>query len=167
MRTLPHDLRYKLKEPIGALAKNDKELLRLLQDERYIVSLGDMVTYTLLKNDFSPIVCVVDFIIKRRRYPVDMKKLIQQYESKKIYVKNPAGCISDEMWNALEFTLKHIDEGPFTIEVDGEEDLASLPAIYMAPKDVTIIYGLPNKGVVVVKATEENKKKVKEILDKM
>ncbi|MCK4233734.1 DUF359 domain-containing protein, partial [candidate division WOR-3 bacterium] len=33
--------------------------------------------------------------------------------------------------------------------------------------DVTIIYGLPNRGVVVVKPTEEHKRKVKEILDKM
>ena len=31
MRTLPHDLRYKLKEPIGALAKNDKEFGRYLR----------------------------------------------------------------------------------------------------------------------------------------
>jgi uncharacterized protein (UPF0218 family) len=37
----------------------------------------------------------------------------------------------------------------------------------LAPPDVTIIYGLPNKGVVVVKASDENKQKVKEILDEM
>ncbi|MCK4902903.1 MAG: DUF359 domain-containing protein, partial [Thermoplasmatales archaeon] len=48
-----------------------------------------------------------------------------------------------------------------------EEDLASLAAIYMAPSDVTIIYGLPDKGVLVIKPTPENKRLVKEILDKM
>ena len=59
------------------------------------------------------------------------------------------------------------DDGPYCIEVEGEEDLAALAAIYLAPPDVTIIYGLPNKGVVVVKATEAHKAQVKEILDKM
>ena len=53
------------------------------------------------------------------------------------------------------------------IEIEGEEDLAALPAIWLAPRDVTIIYGLPDKGVVIAKSNDENKKKAKEILDKM
>ena len=52
-------------------------------------------------------------------------------------------------------------------QVDGEEDLASLVAIYLAPSDVTVIYGLPDKGVLVVKSDTEYKKMVKKILDKM
>jgi len=48
------------------------------------------------------------------------------------------------------------------IEVDGEEDLATLPSIYLSPnRDVTIIYGMPDKGVVIVKTNDENKIKIK------
>ena len=82
-------------------------------------------------------------------------------------IRNPPGCISDDLWNAIETAYDDLEKGSLLIVVEGEEDLAALPAIFLAPKDVTIIYGLPNKGVVVVKSTEENKRKVKEILDKM
>jgi uncharacterized protein (UPF0218 family) len=82
-------------------------------------------------------------------------------------VRNPAGVITDELWDAIETVLKHLEKGPFCIEVEGEEDLASLAAIYLAPGGVTVIYGLPNKGVVVVKATAAHKQKVKEVLDRM
>jgi len=46
--------------------------------------------------------------------------------------------------------------------------LATLPSIYLSPnRDVTIIYGMPDKGVVIVKTNELNKLKAKKILDKM
>jgi len=53
--SLPDDLRDKLKEPIGLLV-NEEELLRLLLKEEHIVSVGDQVTYTLLKNGIEPII---------------------------------------------------------------------------------------------------------------
>ncbi len=82
-------------------------------------------------------------------------------------VKNPPGCISDDLWSAIETAYKFLEKGSLRIEVMGEEDLAALPAIFLAPRDVTVIYGLPDRGVVVVKVVEENKRKAKEILDKM
>ncbi|MFW6121522.1 MAG: DUF359 domain-containing protein, partial [Petrotogales bacterium] len=75
--------------------------------------------------------------------------------------------ITNELWNAIDSAYKSLEDAPFCIEIDGEEDLAALAAIYLAPPDVTVIYGLPNKGVVVVKATKTHKNKVKEILDRM
>ena len=115
MHILPDNLRNLLREPIGQLV-NENELIDILKNEKYIVSIGDLVTYTILKNKIA-------------------------YEN--------------------------IELGSLRIEVDGEEDLASLAAIYMAPPDVTIIYGLPDKGVLVVKSNNENKRKVKDILNKM
>ncbi len=49
MFVLPNDLRDALKEPLGRLV-NEQELLKLLSHERYIVSFGDLVTFTLLNN---------------------------------------------------------------------------------------------------------------------
>ena len=82
-------------------------------------------------------------------------------------MKNPPGCISDELWDVIKFAYDNMLSCGLRIEVDGEEDLASLAAIYLAPQDVTVIYGLPDKGVLVVQPDHENKRKVKEILDKM
>ena len=167
MRRLPIELRDTVKEPIGSLARNDSELLRLLKGEHAIVSVGDRVTYTLLRNTIHPLIGIVDFIIERNPYSQEIEKTIRGFEATHIRVKNPSECISDELWDIIETCYHNREKGPFCIEVDGEEDLASLAAIYLAPSDVTVIYGLPNKGVVVVKATAENKRKVKTILDRM
>jgi hypothetical protein len=167
MLVLPENLRNKLKEPLGALV-DEHGLLDLLQGKkRDIVAVGDQVTFTLLKNDVNPKVCIVDYIVERRKYPLDMKERIQGFGKTRINVRNPPGYITDELWNAIESVYKNLEEGPFRIDIDGEEDLAALPAIYLAPQDVTVIYGLPNKGVVVVTVDNACKSKVKEILDRM
>ena len=166
MRVLPKDLRAELKEPLGPLV-DEEYLVTILQNKNTIVSVGDLVTYTLLKHKITPMLSIVDFIIERKQYASEMKERIQHFGKIHMHIKNPPGVITDELWNAIENVFANIDEGPYCIEIDGEEDLATLPAIYLAPRDVTIIYGLPNKGIVVVTATKAQKQKVKKILDKM
>jgi uncharacterized protein (UPF0218 family) len=166
MYVIPERLKDTLKGYIGQLV-DEPTLLQLLKKERYVVSVGDQVTYTLLKHGISPLLCIVDFILERRPYRQEMKTLIQRFGRKHLQIKNPPGTITDELWNAIKTVFSHLDDGPVCIEVDGEEDLASLAAIYLAPPGVTVIYGLPNKGVVVVEATMAHKQKVKEVLDQM
>jgi uncharacterized protein (UPF0218 family) len=166
MRVLPKNLRNFLKEPMGQLV-NEKKLLNLLKNEKYIVSIGDLVTYTILKNHIEPIFCVVDFKTRRGECSQEIVELIKSYGKKSIVVKNSPGTISDDLWKIIKFAFEKLEDISLRIELEGEDDLASLAVIFLAPKDVTIIYGLPDKGVLVVKPTYENKEKVKEILDKM
>jgi len=166
MFVLPNNLRDTLKEPLGLLV-NEQELLDRLSNEDYIISVGDLVSFTLLKNGIKPGICIVDYILERKEYDAGMKQHIKAFDAHQIHITNPAGLITDELWNAIELACMNRDDGPFRIEVDGEEDLAALAAIALAPSDATVIYGLPNKGVVLVKATPAHKRKVKEILDKM
>lgn len=166
MYVLPDDLKDTLKGYIGHLV-DEPRLLELLQNEKHIVSVGDKVTYTLLKHKITPLLCIVDFILERKPYPSEMKESIRGFGALHLKVHNPPGTITDELWNAIKNVFEHPTEGPVCIEVDGEEDLASLAAIYLAPPGVTVIYGLPNKGVVVVESTTAHKQKVKEVLDRM
>jgi hypothetical protein len=166
MLKLPDYLRDELKKPLGQLV-DEQDLLRLLRDKPLVVSVGDYVTYTLLKYDIKPLFCVVDFNIKREHDPSHIKNMIKSFGDRAVVVKNSPGTISDELWRTLEEAFEEKEPGSFRIEVDGEEDLAALPAIFLAPGDVTVIYGLPDRGVVVVKATDENKKKVQRILEQM
>jgi uncharacterized protein (UPF0218 family) len=166
MRVLPDNLRDLLKEPIGQLV-DEKQLLKLLKNEKYIVSIGDLVTYTLLKHEIEPVFCIVDFKTRRGVCSSEIIEVIKSFGKKSIVVQNPPATISDDLWNVIEMAYENLEMGSLRIEIDGEEDLASLAAIYLAPSDVTIIYGLPDKGVLVVKPTRENKKFVKEVIDKM
>lgn len=166
MRVLPSNLRDILKEQMGKLV-NEKELIFLLRNEKFIVSVGDLVTYTILKNNIKPLFCVVDYKTRRGECSDEIINMIKSFGKKSIIVKNPPGTISDELWRAIKLAFKNLQNISMRIEIDGEDDLASLAAIFLAPKDATIIYGLPDKGVLIVRPTNENKKKVKEILDQM
>ena len=166
MYQLPDSHKDTLKGYIGKLV-DEPELLKLLKKEKYIVSVGDKVTYTLLKHNIMPILFIVDYKTERKPYSQDMKSLIKKIRITRLQIKNPPGTITDELWEAIKIAYQNLERSPLCIEVDGEEDLASLAAIYLGPEGVTVIYGLPNRGVVVVKATEANKQKVKEVLDKM
>jgi len=166
MYVLPAELREKLSQPIGHLV-DEPGLLRLVEHEKYLVSVGDRVTYTLLKHKITPVLGIIDFLLERKPYTQEMRKVLLRFGRIRLHVKNPMGTITDDLWEAISSVYQHLKSGPFCIEVEGEEDLASLAAIYLAPGGVTVIYGLPNKGVVVVKATRSHKQKVKEVLDKM
>jgi uncharacterized protein (UPF0218 family) len=167
MYRLPDDLRNLLKTPMGELV-NEEKLIEILSNEDLIISIGDLVTYTILKNSIEPIFCVVDYKTRRGKFPLEFVELIKSFGDDVIEVENPQGCISDDLWNAIITAFDNNCIGVRTrIEVDGEEDLASLAVIFLAPLDVTIIYGLPDKGVLVVRPTQENKDKIKEVLEKM
>jgi uncharacterized protein (UPF0218 family) len=51
------------------------------------------------------------------------------------------------------------------IFVKGEEDLAALPAMMMAPVGSVIMYGQPDKGVILVRVTESKKAEIKDLFD--
>ena len=166
MYKIPENLRDILNKPIGKLV-NEKKLLQILKNEKKIVSIGDTVTYTLLKNGFEPIFCIVDYKTHRGVCEDEIVEKIKSFSKKTIKVENPPGLITDDLYEVIKIIFKNLEYGPFRIEVEGEEDLASLIVLLFAPIDVTIIYGLPDKGVLVVKPTKEIKDKVKKILDIM
>ncbi len=167
MKVLPENLRSHLREPIGKVL-DEKGLLEFLSKDLKLVTVGDMVTYSVLKHDYEPVFCVVDYHTRRGKCSEDIVGTIQGYGEKVVNVSNPAGCISSALWDAIKDTYGEFDKfDGIRIEVDGEEDLASLVSIFFAPIDVTVIYGLPDKGVLVVEPTSENKDKVKDVFDKM
>ena len=165
--TLPQNLRGKLKEPLGVLV-SEKELFEMITAESQVISIGDQVTYTLLQRNIFPVFCVIDYQSKRKETTQEINTVLRSFGKTIEQVENPPGVITYELWNAIEQAYKQLDKDLLLrIEVRGEEDLAALPAIFLAPENVTIIYGLPDRGVVVVPSTEESKRKVKEILAEM
>ena len=165
--TVPSSLRDLLKEPVGSLV-SETQLLEMITDGSIIVSVGDHVTYTLLIHNIKPRLCIIDHRSKRKQNTIEIDETLSAYGDTIEKVINPAGIITHELWFLIERIYKEFDDDSLVcIEVEGEEDLAALPAILLAPENVTIIYGLPDRGVVVVPSTEEYKQKVKEILAKM
>src|SRR5207237_10450971 len=63
------------------------------------------------------------------------------------HVKNPAGVITLESWEAIKRAMKDDDA---VILVHGEEDLLALPCIVESPNNSLVLYGQPAQGLVVV-----------------
>ncbi len=163
---LPEKLRENLKQPLGYLVEDGEELIDKLEKIGEIVTIGDHITATIIELGFRPLFCIVDYKTKREEVSMSIRRIIESYGDKTIRINNPPGVITEELWNVIKEIYMRKDRN-IRIEIDGEEDLSALPAIYLAPRDVTIIYGLPDKGVVLVTPDEETKRKVREVLAEM
>ena len=92
-------------------------------------------------------------------------KIIKKIGSKNIEVNNPAGTISEELWKAIKSSIS--EEENIKITVKGEEDLATLAVISMAPKGAKVIYGMPDRGMVVVDVNQQTKMRANNFLKRM
>ena len=159
---LPDDRRSMLRHPIGAVIQENDIDGSL---SRPLVTVGDMVTATMQRHGIEPDVAVVDFKVERSPCTSAVERDVRQTGMTVRRVSNPAGMITDELWRAIEQAFA--TDTPTRIEVDGEEDLAALAAIALAPVDATVVYGLPGEGIARVMVTSESKEKVKRVLRDM
>ena len=153
MYSLSDNKREELKKPFGKVTTTlDKDELKGI-----VVTVGDVVTITLKKNGIEPDIAIVDYKTKRKEY-----KGQRFHAEEVIKVGNPAGGITRDLWNAI--ATSYASNKKIVIEVEGEEDLAALPAIFLAPENTTVIYGLPSQGMVIVNVGEKERKKVGKFL---
>jgi hypothetical protein len=151
---LTEDLRQPLKELLAPLTP-ERRLKEALAGFKRIASVGDLVTITLVKAGISPDICVVDFKTKRCTLDASLKNELCRMGGKTVKVRNPAGVITAELWNAIREAYSRA--GRTRIEVDGEEDLASLACLSIAPPGTAVIYGMPDMGIEIVPASESTR----------
>jgi uncharacterized protein (UPF0218 family) len=77
-----------------------------------------------------------------------------------VRVINPAGTLTPELYNIFE-TIKI----PAKIIVEGEDDLATLPAVLTAPIGSIVAYGQPNEGMILVEVDEQKKREFRKLFD--
>jgi hypothetical protein len=167
---LPESLREEMRRQIGRFFTDEEKAINYVKEKKgIIVSVGDKVTLTLYAYNIEPNICIIDFKTRRGICSEKEKKTLSTIGEKVFKAKNPPGALSEELWKSIEKSYKIVNKEKkcVRIEVDGEDDLAALPAIYLAPISTTIIYGMPDKGISLVEVTDENKKQVKIALEKM
>ncbi|EJN58259.1 GTP-dependent dephospho-CoA kinase family protein [Halogranum rubrum] len=164
MLRLPADLRGAFKDPLGRVYTDPVDLLRDAdQTEGPIIAVGDVVTFHLRQAERDPDVAVIDGKTKREAVDEAVSEVLDG-DADRIEVENPPATISEALLDALVSALAADD--PTVIFVDGEEDLATLPAIVAAPVGASIVYGQPNEGMVHVPVDEETKAEARELLSK-
>jgi uncharacterized protein (UPF0218 family) len=153
--TLPRENRRFFKEPFGPLYSSVEDVMDVIRG-RMIIAVGDMVTRNLLIAGITPDVAVIDGITMRS--PCRETPLLR---SPRTDVTNPPGMLTDDLITALKDAVA---APPALIYVDGEEDLAVIPAVLAAPEGAVVLYGQPCEGVVALLVDDERKKKAEWLL---
>ncbi|MCI2415267.1 MAG: DUF359 domain-containing protein [Candidatus Aramenus sp.] len=151
---MPCELRKELSRPYGILFTKVIPLLNFLEGKRRVITIGDVVTETLLENNFSPFIAVVDG--KTKRTISTGQKVKPSF-----LVKNEPGLLRLESIKLVERLLN--SETPSVLFVDGEEDLFVIPFVIYGRLDDVIVYGQPNAGAVALEVTEAMKWRVEDI----
>jgi len=159
LKLFPH-LRDEMREDVGQIVQTDG-LRAALLGAKFVVSVGDVCTQSLVDFGIFPKLAIIDGQTKRGPWEGRLAKAHFTI----IRVANPAEAISRELWGAVEKAYLMTEN--VLILVDGEEDLASLACIYLAPDGTTVIYGVPNRGVMVIKVDPSIRARTEGVLTKM
>ncbi|AFL94965.1 hypothetical protein CL1_0760 [Thermococcus cleftensis] len=165
---LTPELRKALKEPLGELVRGEipepyVKIREELEKARHVVTVGDVVTENVIKLGISPSLAIYDHRTKRKAYnpSIDPGAVVMT-------VQNPAGTITKALLNAIRKGFGLAERGRRVyIKVNGEEDLAAIPAVLYAPPGSVVLYGQPDEGVVLIKVTPECKLKCGKLMSKM
>jgi uncharacterized protein (UPF0218 family) len=159
-----------MKRPLGTLYRGKgrdtiEKFIGEIASPTKLISVGDVTTFHLLEAGIIPDICIVDNRTKRKPVSSDMSARNMDKIYDEVSVDNPAGIITDELVRIL--CEAFASEKPLRIFVRGEEDLATLPVILLAPLGSVVLYGQPDEGVVFVEVTEEKKGEIRTLFEKL
>lgn len=154
-KRLSEKVRQKLKVPMG-------KIVNLASHPRgvklNIISVGDITTRNLLKAGIIPKLSIVDFYVQRKPAFSSLKQLGFTQINPDLELKNTPGQISKTLILEVEKAFKN-PQGQ-VILVDGEEDLAAVPATLLSPLGTKVFYGQPGKGLIKLDVTLQLKEKL-------
>ena len=161
---LPDSLRNQLKIPLGILLPigqdNKENIQKYLSDNSYIITVGDRTTEKMIEYGIIPSLQIIDGFEKRKK-----REFPKLGNASELIINNPASEITFQSIEIIKksFTLNT----PIRLTVNGEEDLLVLPVCIHAPENSVILYGQPNKGLVLVEINTEIRNKAQTLLDMM
>jgi len=155
---LPENLRSVLKQPWEGILSEIPEGI----DGSKIVAIGDVTVQEFNKKNVGQFLSIVDFLVQRqvKFHQLSELGLGDQNVQK---VKNSHGTITPELFQAIKEAFGNEDKK--TILVEGEEDLAVLAVLLIAPLGFRVFYGQPNIGLGQVNVTEANKERAYQLAD--
>ena len=138
----------------------------LLKDSKFIATIGDICTIKIIEEIRIPNLMIVDYKTKRDlSLTKEQKNIIESTDCKTVEVMSEAGTISKELYNEIEIAITKNKKTK--IIVNGEEDLATLPVIKLCQIGAKVIYGMPDKGMVVVDVNQQTKERANKLLERM
>jgi GTP-dependent dephospho-CoA kinase len=160
---LPERMRKDLGMPLGEML-SESTVISQLKGCDNVISVGDVVSLSLIQNGLVPHVTIYDCQTERSMMTT-LERKVEEIAGIKVQVCNPAGMITLQMVREIEKAVTN--PSPTKIRVEGEEDLAALVCAAVAPAGSCLVYGIPKKGMALVHITPEINSKAKEIIYQM
>ena len=175
MLRLPENLREEFARPHGVLYEGSGldtifkiEELKKLKKEK-LACVGDLVSYYTLKAGYKPDIVVLDKKTIRGKLEdsiiKELNELTKDYDE--IVVENPQATITLDLVEALNEAIKNLGRKKTKIVVVGEEDLATMPLVYMMPLNSVVLYGQPKRGVVAIRVSNDKKVLISSLIERM
>lgn len=176
---ISEEVRRTLKEPCGILYRgNGPEVISRFRDELErsypVISVGDVTTANLIGAGIFPDICFVDSMTKREPVSGEVSEKTAHEIYREMTVRSPAGALSEEMIIAVHGMYEKTgkrgsapEKSHLRIAVEGEEDLATIPAVAFSEPGAVVLYGQPDEGVVFVKVTPEKKQEMLTLLKRI
>lgn len=163
---MPDNMREELSQPLGNLLvhMDDQRASWGRNQGSVIISVGDHTAKTLLDAGVVVSFIIIDNMVNRKAYTQLQPYLVKLRAPTRSVVSGP-GYISHEAIAVIHAWAKD-PRKQIVLEISGEEDLLTLPAIAYAPVGSVLYYGQPGKGLVEVMITAEKKMYVHELLRK-
>ncbi|MFH1056655.1 MAG: pantetheine-phosphate adenylyltransferase [Candidatus Micrarchaeota archaeon] len=155
-----------MKKPFGKTvpaARVFSELKKLKPFKTIIVGDASAMIFEKAPSSLKPSVVAVDGRIERKKISFKPGNHFDRVYS----VSNRHGTITPKAAKLMEKAVEAKNHDRILINVKGEEDLLTLPAVLFAPLESVVCYGQPNKGMVLVEVSEEKKKQAFSIANKM
>lgn len=161
---LPESAREDMREPLGPVIPESDLVLHVRKTDT-IVTVGDMVTLTLVGAGYPVALAVFDYKTLREE-ALDFRERLAGLPGDRLRALNPPATVTRELWDALEAAYLGVKSGGrVLLEVEGEEDMAAIPAILLAPDGAKVLYGMPGRGIVVVRVDKRSRGMAKRLLD--
>lgn len=161
---LPQSQRIHLQKPFGNVIRLEDMPFTTIEGEKTI-TVGDVVTKQFNERHVGQRISVVDFIVQRKPTYNSVQELGFSGEELILSAKNPAGYVTVSLWDTLEQAFS-ITQKRIIVRIYGEEDLAVLPLVLLAPLGTSIFYGQPHQGVVQVIVSKKTKENAYDIISK-
>ena len=162
--SMDDSLREKLGRNVGILAASREDVARHLVPGNFLVAVGDVVTLDLLETGIVPDLSIVDYAT-RRMPRAEIRERFSKHRQPEVHVDNPPSQITQGLWDAIADA--YANPRNLRIVVSGEEDLAALVCIALAPENTTVIYGIPGIGAAIHHVDFALRQLVKDALDSM
>ncbi|MCR4263973.1 MAG: pantetheine-phosphate adenylyltransferase [Candidatus Roizmanbacteria bacterium] len=170
---LPEHLRKTLKKPLGERVENLEEFKK--KNAHLLVSVGDASAVKLVSHNMLPDIVILDGMIQKKKvFTQDQIKRLVGSDYQFVRTTNLAGGLTVDLVSSLRKALDGCmsQKKRTVIFVRGEDDLAVLPAVYLAPLQSRIVYGqpplpgrFPKPGMISITVTEKTKKQIGKFLE--